>query len=81
MSALDRLHRGPDRYDRPDLRQKASEVIEFAPDDLELAIGSPAPEVVGEHAYWRDAAVDVAKALADALDRLDDAERLLEERG
>jgi hypothetical protein len=80
VSALDKLHRGPDRYARRDLRTKARIVRTFAPDDLELALGAP-PELVGEHANWRDVAVEVADALTEALDRLDDAEALIEERG
>lgn len=77
----DRLHRGPDRYARPDLRLKARRVRRLSPDDVELATVLEAPELVGEYAFWRDTALEVADGLADALDRLDDVETLLEAEG
>lgn len=79
MSRLDELHRGPDRYDRADLRVKVRELRVLAPDDPILVSDVP-PGRDGEVTDWRQLALDVADALSAALERLDDAERLLKER-
>jgi len=73
VSALDQLHRGPDRYARPELRAKVRE-LRFGPATIEML------RVLHPDAYWRDLALAIAEGLVEALDRLDDAERLLEER-
>jgi hypothetical protein len=61
VSALDRLHRGPDKYDRQALRDRMR--TDWPPPSRPLN-------------DW-----ELHEALTAALDRLDDAERLLEERG
>lgn len=72
MSALDQLHRGPDRYARMDIREwmrQADQGVTPAPWPMPLT-DSERDEL------WRKLGTYV-KGLCD---RLDDAERLLEER-
>lgn len=63
------LYRGPDKYARPDLRAAARRVRRNA------------PESAGAYAGWADRVDDVltiADGVAEACDRLDDAEAVIE---
>ncbi len=67
------LHRGPDKYARPDLRVRIKRIANSLPMMTERQ----------SMEKWRAAAMAASELLEDlrpALDRLDDAEALLEGR-
>lgn len=68
---MTKLNRGPDKYARPDLRHRVKELRKRRPDrnsDRALLAG------------WIDDAKYLLTEMTEALDRLDDAEALLEGR-